>query len=199
MDVFETFVKVKLDALAFLRPQRASHPPLHPAPAKLASTAANSKATGWAPHVLAFGPAVSHEYAFALYLRISVRRCLHRFPCPVHWSLRVLSCILDPYLYILFTLSQNHGDEAGARRGDVARAKDAVESTKSIEAVSHEITNLRGKNAITTLPVDLMTDVMQILQRWVSARIRTMGGGGGGRKGRGHNGENAWGCGTSHP
>ena len=104
-----------------------------------------------------------------------------------------------PYLCILFTLSQNHGDEAGARRGDVARAKDAVESTKSIEAVSHEITNLRGKNAITTLPVDLMTDVMQILQRWVSARIRTMGGGGGGRKGRGHNGGNAWGCGTSHP
>ena len=101
MDVFETFVKVKLNAIAFLRPQRASHPPLHPAPAKLASTAANSKATGWAPHVLAFGPAVSHEYAFALYLRISVRRCLHRFPCPVHWSLRVLSCILDPYSCIL--------------------------------------------------------------------------------------------------
>ena len=32
MDVFETFVKVNLNSIAFLRPRRASHPPLHPAP-----------------------------------------------------------------------------------------------------------------------------------------------------------------------
>ena len=118
-------------------------------------------------------------------IRVSVRRRLPPFPCPVHWSLRPVVVSLPQHLRHPFTLSQNHGDEAGARRGDVARAKDAVESTKSIEAVSHEITNLRGKNAITTLPVDLMTDVMQILQRWVSARKTMENDGRRGRRGEG--------------